>query len=182
MMLVAGIGNIFFGDDGFGCEVARRLAARPLPANVRVVDFGIRGIDLAYALADHDAAILVDAVSRGGPPGTLYVIDPDVGEGGGGGAAAAPVGALDPHGATPDRVLGWLGGARRPRVLRLVGCEPQTFEAEALGADGLSPPVRAAVGEAVALIEKLIERLIQELIREMTERLIGPLTGELGDA
>jgi hydrogenase maturation protease len=152
MMLVAGIGNIFFGDDGFGCEVARRLAARALPASVRVVDFGIRSIDLAYALLDHDAAILVDVVARGNPPGTLYVLEPEVREGG----------ELDPHGTTPDRILGWLGGARLPRVLRLVGCEPQTFEADALGAEGLSPPVRAAIPEAIALVEGLIEGLSGE--------------------
>jgi hydrogenase maturation protease len=150
MMLVAGIGNIFLGDDGFGCEVARKLAARPLPPSVRVVDFGIRGIDLAYALADCDAAILVDVVSRGRPPGTLYVLEPEVGEGGG---------PLDPHGATPDRILRWLGGAARPPVLRLVGCEPRTFAADALGADGLSAAVRAATDEAVALVEELIREL-----------------------
>src|SRR5438270_10803156 len=77
-VLVAGIGNIFLGDDAFGVEVAQRLAQRPLPAGVRVVDFGIRGLDLTYALLDgQDAVILVDATLRGGPPGTLYVIEPE---------------------------------------------------------------------------------------------------------
>ncbi|MGH7848434.1 MAG: hydrogenase maturation protease, partial [Candidatus Binatia bacterium] len=72
-ILVAGIGNIFLGDDGFGVEVARELAKRKLPESVRVVDFGIRGFDLAYALLDgYDLTILVDAAPRGGLPGTLY--------------------------------------------------------------------------------------------------------------
>src|ERR1700734_1751902 len=80
-ILIAGIGNIFLGDDAFGSEVARRLAARPMPDGVKVVDFGIRGFDLTYALLDgSDATILVDATPRGGPPGTLYVIEPDPGE------------------------------------------------------------------------------------------------------
>ena len=77
-MLVAGIGNIFLGDDAFGSEVARRLAGRTLPQGVGVRDFGIRAIDLAYALVGETGeAILIDTVSRGGAPGTLYVIDAD---------------------------------------------------------------------------------------------------------
>src|SRR5690348_18485873 len=79
-ILIAGIGNIFLGDDAFGVEVAQRLARRPLPEGVRVVDFGIRGLDLAYALLDgYEAVILVDAAPRGGPPGTLYVLEPECG-------------------------------------------------------------------------------------------------------
>ncbi len=78
-ILVAGIGNIFLGDDGFGVEVIRRLSSREFPAEVRVEDFGIRGYDLAYALLDGpDVTILVDAAARGGAPGTIYVIEPDV--------------------------------------------------------------------------------------------------------
>ena len=77
-ILIAGIGNIFFGDDAFGVEVVRRLAARPLPAGVVVKDFGIRGFDLACALQDgYDAVILVDAMQRGAPPGTLHVLEPE---------------------------------------------------------------------------------------------------------
>ena len=118
-VLVAGIGNVFFGDDGFGVEVVRRLGARPQREGVQVTDFGIRGLDLAYALADgYDAAILVDAVPRGGVPGTLYVLEPDV--------PAFPMGALtDTHGLEPAKILGMVRtmGGRLP-VLRLVGCEP----------------------------------------------------------
>ena len=79
-ILIAGIGNIFLGDDAFGVEVARRLVRRRLPDGVRVVDFGIRGLDLTYALLDgYEAVILVDAAPRGGPPGTLYVLEPPAG-------------------------------------------------------------------------------------------------------
>ncbi|MEO5717173.1 MAG: hydrogenase maturation protease, partial [Chthoniobacterales bacterium] len=78
-ILVAGIGNIFFGDDAFGCEVASQLARRPLPEGVRVTDFGIKSYDLAYAIMDdYDAVILVDATSQGAEPGTLYLIEPDI--------------------------------------------------------------------------------------------------------
>src|SRR6266853_193590 len=79
-VLIAGVGNIFLGDDAFGVEVAQRLARRPLPEGVRVVDFGIRGLDLAYALLDrYEAVVLVDAAPRGGAPGTIYVLEPELG-------------------------------------------------------------------------------------------------------
>jgi hydrogenase maturation protease len=146
MILVGGIGNIFFGDDGFGVEVVRQLAERRLPEGVRVVDFGIRGLDLAYALPDYDAAILVDVTARGGRPGTLYVIEPSV----------HGSDAIDPHGMTPDRVLRWIDPGRAPKFLRLVGCEPATFGAEGIGAEGLSEPVRAAVHDAVVIVDQLI--------------------------
>src|SRR5205085_1568015 len=122
-ILVAGIGNIFFGDDAFGVEVVRRLARRPLPEGVRVVDFGIRGFDLACALLDDcDAAILVDAVHRGGAPGTLRVIEPDLG------APADPASGerIQTHGLTPAqvfRLVRTMGG--EPRGVYLVGCEPE---------------------------------------------------------
>jgi hydrogenase maturation protease len=148
-LLVGGIGNVFLGDDGFGVEVARRLQSRPLPAGVEVVDFGIRGIDLAYALADCEAAILVDTVARGGAPGTLYVLEPEPG-------AAGPI---EMHSMTPDRVLGWIDPATAPRVLRVVGCEPSTFGVEGEGQDSLSAPVLAAVDEAVRMVEALVEDL-----------------------
>ena len=78
MILVACIGNIFLGDDGFGVEVARALASRSLPQDVVVKDFGIRGFDLVYALLDHPGlTILVDACPRGGSAGTVYVVEPE---------------------------------------------------------------------------------------------------------
>jgi hydrogenase maturation protease len=155
-ILVAGIGNIFLGDDAFGVEVARRLASRPLPAGVRVVDFGIRGFDLALALLDgYDLAVLVDATPRGGPPGTLYVIEPE---------PEPPEPAemmVEAHGLNPVnvlRVVRSLGGS--PPPLRVVGCEPATLGSDEDPALGLSEPVRAAVDEAVRLIEDLVAEYV----------------------
>ncbi len=154
-ILIAGIGNVFLADDGFGVEVARLLAQRELPAGVKVADFGIRGMDLAYELQeDYDAAILVDAVPRGGEPGTLYVIEPD------------PVeveGTLDAHSMDPVRVLGLakvLGSI--PKRVLVVGCEPGV----ALEHDDdellveLSPAVKAATHTAVDLVESVLADLL----------------------
>jgi hydrogenase maturation protease len=146
-VLVAGIGNIFLGDDGFGVEVARRLRAEALPDGVEVSDFGIRGVHLAFELADggYEAVILVDAARRGGPPGTLYVIEPD--------AAAGSASAADGHSLTPDAVLAWLRqiGAEPPPVT-VVACEP-AFLGEEMA---LSPPVAAAVAEAMRMVRALV--------------------------
>ena len=151
-MLVAGIGNIFLGDDGFGVEVARRLAEADLPSWVQVADYGISGMHLAYDLADgYETAILVDTAQRGEAPGTLTVIEA--------GRPAEPAGAFaqtrmfDAHGMQPDVVLGVLDmlGASSARVL-VVGCEPATVD-EGMG---LSPPVAAAVDEAVRVVLDLV--------------------------
>ena len=163
-VLIAGIGNVFLADDGFGVEVARLLAQRELPAGVKVADFGIRGMDLAYELQeDYDAAILVDAVPRGGEPGTLYVIEPD---------PAQAEGMLDAHGMDPVRVLGLAQvlGSIPPRVL-VVGCEPAVHLAqddEELLVE-LSPAVRAATLEAVGLVESVLADLL-EVEGQSTER------------
>ena len=102
-VLVAGVGNIFLGDDAFGVEVVRELARRPLPDGVRVVDFGIRGLDLTYALLDgYEAVILVDATPRGGPPGTLYVLEVEPPAPGGGRGRGPPA---EGHNIDPVRVL-----------------------------------------------------------------------------
>src|SRR5947209_18225385 len=126
-LLVAGIGNIFLGDDAFGVEVAQRLARRPLPDGVRVADFGIRGLDLTYALLDdYETVVLVDAVPRGGQPGTLYVLEPEGAEP----PAVEPADRLiEAHDMNPTRVLHLaraLGG-NIPRVL-IVGCDPGKTE------------------------------------------------------
>src|SRR5689334_17610117 len=118
-LLIAGVGNIFLGDDAFGVEVAQRLLRRGLPDEVRVVDFGIRGLDLTYALLDgYEAVVLLDAAPRGGPPGTLYVLEPARGEAGGDVAVEA-------HDLDPVKVLRLAEamGGRVGRLLR-VGCEP----------------------------------------------------------
>jgi hydrogenase maturation protease len=154
-VLVAGIGNVFLADDGFGVEVARRLAQRELPVGVKVGDFGIRGMDLAYELQeDYDAAILIDAVPRGQNPGTLYVIEPDR-------VNSEPM--LDAHSMDPVRVLGLARtlGSLPHRVL-VLGCEPGTrmsLEDEEL-VMGLSPPVASAIEKAVELVESLLEDLV----------------------
>jgi hydrogenase maturation protease len=158
-ILIAGIGNIFLGDDAFGSEVARRMMGQALPAGVRVADFGIRGLDLAYALLDdREATILVDAVPRGGQPGTLYVIEPDT-PNAGEPSAGDPV--IEGHSMDPVRVLRMaaaMGG--KPRRVLVVGCEPATLGSDEDPAMGLSPPVEAAVGEAIRLIHSLVEQLL----------------------
>jgi hydrogenase maturation protease len=154
-VLVAGIGNVFLGDDGFGVALADRLARRSLPAGVEVVEYGIRGIDLAYAMLDgrFDKVLLLDAAPRGGTPGTLYVIEPEVDPG--------DV-AVDTHGMDPAKVLAMvqaLGGAPPPTLV--VACEPLRHpdpEADEIVAE-LSEPVRAALDEGVRLVESLLEEL-----------------------
>jgi hydrogenase maturation protease len=153
-VLVAGIGNVFLGDDGFGVEVARRLADRPQPNGVEVADYGIRGMDLACAMQDDwSAVILVDAAPRGAPPGTLSVIEPEVA----GGPAAPDAHGMDP--ATVLRLVQALGGA--PPRTRVVACEPlvQMSGAEPDVLVQLSPPVAAAVDGAVELVEELVAQL-----------------------
>jgi hydrogenase maturation protease len=150
-ILVAGIGNVFLGDDAFGVEVIGRLRALPWPEAVDVVDFGIRGIDLAYAMPEYEAVVLVDVVSRGGSPGSLYVLEPTVG-----------AGEVDVqlHSMTPDRVLQWLAGQKRPDTVRIVGCEPATFGEEGFGQSGLSEAVELAIPEAVRLVQSLVQDLL----------------------
>lgn len=152
-VLVAGIGNVFLGDDGFGVAVADRLARRELPAGVHVEDFGIRGMDLSYALADYDIAVFVDATPRGQAPGTLYVIEAD---------PQAEGAVPEAHGMDPVKVLALaqeLG--RMPSRVIVVGCEPATVmtgEEEDIVVE-LSEPVRAAVEEAVRVVDDLLAEL-----------------------
>jgi hydrogenase maturation protease len=149
-VLVAGIGNIFLGDDGFGPAVIQRLASRALPDWAKVEDFGIRGVHLAYELLGasppYETTIIVDAVSRGGAPGTLYVLEPEVG-------ACAPTESLDAHTLNVETVLGFLEhiGGKPGRVL-IVGCEVGSVAPEM----GLSDPVTRAVDGAAELVAKLI--------------------------
>jgi hydrogenase maturation protease len=158
-MLIAGVGNIFLGDDGFGVEVANRLAKLGLPDWVRVADYGISGMHLAYDLADgFDTTILVDATPRGEDPGTVYVMELDPSAPAAPSATTAPepgrgIPLLDGHGMQPDVVFGMLSllGAEAGRVL-LVGCEPASIDERI----GLSEPVTAAVDEAVRIVLDLV--------------------------
>lgn len=161
-ILVAGIGNIFLGDDGFGVEVAQQLAARPQPDGVRVADYGIRGFDLAFALLDEpEATILIDAMPRGQAPGTVYVLEPELDDGATQATPDHAEGSFQGHAMTPNSVFALvrtLGGS--PRNVTVVGCEPLTFGPENEGQMGLSEPVANAVPEAIAAIEELLRRLV----------------------
>ncbi len=166
-VLIAGIGNIFLGDDGFGVEVVKRLAGRELPGDVEVRDFGIRGMDLAYALQDdYEVVVFVDATPRGEKPGTVYLIEPEIEEDGGV--------VLDTHGMDPVKVIKFARalGPGPSRTL-VVGCEPQVVLS---GEDydemlmEMSKPVQAAVEEAVKMVESLVEEIAEEGDRVRPER------------
>jgi hydrogenase maturation protease len=157
-ILIAGLGNIFLADDGFGVEVAGRLAKRSFPPGVRVADFGIRGFDLAYALMEgYETTILVDAYPGEGQPGTLFVIEPELSELNSGGAQQ---GFFEPHGMNPITVLRMAAsmGGELKRIL-LVGCVPATLGPEE-GQMGLSESVGTAVDEAVKLVDSLVTRIL----------------------
>jgi hydrogenase maturation protease len=159
-ILIACIGNIFLGDDGFGTEVARRLAGRPLPPGAVLKDFGIRGLDLTYALLDpYELVILVDACPRGGEPGTVYLVEPDAVEPNT--ADGTPV-QLEAHAMNPINVLRTvksMGGA--PGRILIVGCEPGDLGSDEEGKLGLSDLVEAAVDEAISLIELLVLKSLE---------------------
>lgn len=156
-ILVAGIGNIFLGDDGFGVEVVRRLARRQLPAEVKVADFGIRGMDLAYELMDnHEAVIFVDIAARGRPPGTLYLIEHYPGESG--------EVSIDTHGMDPVKVLNLARAlGANPGCTFVVACEPERIldmEGDPDVIIGLTPRVQAAVDGAAEMVESLVRDLL----------------------
>ena len=166
-VLIAGVGNIFLGDDGFGVEVVKRLAGCELPEGVEVKDFGIRGMDLAYALQDdYELVVLVDATPRGERPGTVYLIEPEIEDDG--------EVTLDTHGMDPVKVikLSRVLGARPTRTL-VVGCEPQVI---VTGEDyddmlmELSEPVLEGVEEAVKLVGSLVEGIGKEGDKVRSER------------
>ena len=159
-ILIAGIGNIFLADDGFGVEVVSRLAKRTFPPGVRVADFGIRGFDLAYALMEgYETTILVDAYSGdgAGEPGTILVIEPELQQINSPGTQAA---MIEPHAMNPLNVLRMAAsiGGELKRVL-LVGCVPATLGPEE-GQMGLSEPVSAALDEAAKLVDSLVTRIL----------------------
>ena len=157
-ILIAGIGNIFLADDGFGVEVAARLANRSFPSGVRVADFGIRGFDLAYALMEgYETTLLVDACPGEGAPGSLFVLEPDLNDLN---STETRQNFMEPHAMNPVSVLRTakaMGGELK-RVL-VVGCVPATLGPEE-GKMGLSMPVSAAVDEAVQLIDSMVTRIL----------------------
>lgn len=159
-ILVAGIGNIFLGDDAFGVEAVRALQRRNLPASVFVKDFGIRGFDLAYALLDPwQAVILLDALDRGETPGTLFVMEPDLAAIG---SANSPDMAFNAHGMDPARVLNLAASIGTITAeIYIVGCEPLDFGDELEGRMGLSAPIQAVIEDACDMVERLIGRLTQ---------------------
>lgn len=151
-VVVAGVGNVLRGDDGFGVEVAHALERAPAPPGIRVMDVGIGGIHLVQELFDPaDALIVIDAVELGREPGTLVVIRPTVRE------PSRPDDLADLHYANPERAL-MLAGALgvMPATAWLVGCQPQ--DAERVG-EGLSAPVAAAVEPAAAEVRRLVSEL-----------------------
>jgi hydrogenase maturation protease len=171
-ILVAGIGNIFLQDDGFGVEVAKRLADSELPEGVKVADFGIRGVHLAYEMLDggYDTTILIDAAPRGEAPGTVYLIEPDLDN-----IDAQQSASMDAHSMDPQVVfatLKSLGGS--PRRVLIVGCEPLVID----DGIGLSEPVGRAVEEAVRLVHSVVddlaaERMSQEVVAQRSSDIVG---------
>lgn len=157
-ILIACIGNIFQGDDAFGVEVAKRLTDCALPAGVRVVDFGIRGIDLAYALQDgYETAVLVDAYPHGQEPGTVSLVEPDLSS-----LGEPQQATVETHAMNPLNVLRMVAAMNgKLKKVLLVGCEPATLGGEE-GQMGLSEPVQAAVEEAVQMIVSTTERILGE--------------------
>jgi hydrogenase maturation protease len=156
-ILIAGIGNIFLGDDGFGVEVVHHLADTMASDAVRVVDFGIRGLDLVYALQDgYETTILIDAYPHGQAPGTVSVVELDANE-----AVDSPGNFVEPHSMHPMNVLRMARSMNGPlkRVL-LVGCEPATLGGDE-GHMGLSESVEAAVIEAVKATQSLVKRILE---------------------
>ncbi|MEP7113601.1 MAG: hydrogenase maturation protease [Ilumatobacteraceae bacterium] len=156
-VLVAGIGNIFLGDDGFGVEAIRHLEPRSLPAGTTVTDFGIRGVHLAYELLEgYDALVLVDAMPLGEDPGTVAIFEPDI--------ESIDPGTADAHSMNPAVVLGLLCsmGGHVPRVV-VVGCQPLTLD-EGIG---LSEPVSAALIPAAETVRQVLTDIYSTAQKEL---------------
>jgi hydrogenase maturation protease len=160
-ILIAGIGNAFLGDDGFGVEVVQRLSQRHFPDNVCIVDFGIRALDLTHALLHgYDAAILIETVQRGCAPGTVFVLEPPrTSPAPGPQPSISAKSLIDGHGIDPMRVLrlvSALGG--HLKHIYVVGCEPSPLSSDAIEKQ-ISPPVRRAVIDAIPIVEGLMLKL-----------------------
>ncbi len=154
-ILVAGVGNAWLGDDGFGGEVIKALEKRELPDGVKIQDFGSGGLDLAYeVMRGYHALLLIDVSTQGGEPGTLYVIEPDPDEIKGGIEDGE---VLSPHGMDPATVLRFVKAVHGwPGKVVVVACEPADVEEMAME---LTPEVRAVVEKAVDLVLEQITDL-----------------------
>jgi hydrogenase maturation protease len=164
-ILIAGIGNIFLGDDAFGSEVARRLMDESLPPEVRVMDFGIRTYDLAYAIMDgYDVTILVDITAQGQAPGTVYLVEPELNQ-----PDQPDPNMADAHSMNPAKVLQMVRRfGNSPGKLYLIGCEPAVLDVED-GQIGMSDTVEAAVPRAIEMIKTLVSDLLHENQRKEVE-------------
>lgn len=158
-VLIAGIGNAWQRDDGFGSEVARRLEGRELPEGIAVIDFGTGGLDLAYqVMYGYDGLLMIDVSRQGGSPGTLYVMEVDEDEVPGGSVEDGEV--LNPHAMDPETVLRFIkitGGW--PGKVVIVACEPETVEEMGVG---LTPVVEEAVDRAVELVLETAKELLTD--------------------
>jgi hydrogenase maturation protease len=165
-ILVAGVGNSWLTDDGFGGHVARRLEQTELPEGVRVMDFGTGGLDLAYeVMRGYHGLILIDASEQGGEPGSLYVLEPDPAEID---AGIEDGEVLSPHGMDPQTVLRFVKAVHGwPGKVVVVACEPA--EVDAMGIE-LSEPVQAAVEGAVAVVLEQIEIMRADARAEQAEQ------------
>jgi hydrogenase maturation protease len=162
-VLIAGIGNIFQSDDAFGVEVAHRLGGRALPPGVRVEDFGIRGVHLAYELLEgYDGLVIIDAVPMGEPPGTLVIMEPELDVDGPGAAGNGEAPVVDAHTMNPDLVLSTLSrlGGSVDKIF-IVGCQPADLQ----DGMGLTPPVAAAVEDAVEMCCQLVSELVDPVTK-----------------
>jgi hydrogenase maturation protease len=183
-ILVACIGNIFLGDDAFGVHVAQRLMECHFPSSVKIVDFGIRGLDLVYALLENwHAAILVDAAPRGGKPGSLYIIEPEMPDLP---DTAPQENLMEGHSMDPVKVLQMARemGGTLGRIL-LVGCEPTPIDPDGEMQMELSPRVAAAIDPAVSAIGALIADIMSDSSLPLMEvqhvpQYNGPFEGAFG--
>lgn len=165
-ILVAGVGNSWLTDDGFGGHVVRGLEERELPGGVQVMDFGTGGLDLAYeVMRGYHGLILIDASQQGGEPGTLYVLEPDPDEID---AGIEDGEVISPHGMDPQTVLRFVKAVHGwPGKVVVVACEPE--EVEAMGIE-LSAPVQASVDRAIDVVIEQIELMRAAARAEQRER------------
>jgi hydrogenase maturation protease len=158
-VMIAGVGNMFMKDDGFGSAVIKKILDKKFPEGVEVKDFGTGGLKLAYDLMKgYDGLILIDASRRGGQPGTLYVIEPDENDIN---PDLEKGGPIDPHGADPATVLRFVKSIGSwPAKVVIVGCEPETVDDFEIG---LSEPVNASIDKAVDMVEDIIKEIYTDI-------------------